>query len=249
MITNRDPDSWQDLQNQVAKILEESGFDVAVEKKITTARGEVELDVYAEEIIKGRKYSIAVECKYWSNNIPQHVVHSFRTVLSDLGINAGYIVAKTGFQSGAFSATDLTNISLLTWEEFQDQFFESWYETYFMHAVADKLDGLMTYSEPFLPAWFESMSPEDKDLYISYKQQFDIFGMVMQSMGPWSRMIRPNEIASLPLLDRLTPGMERDTIPEDILNETHYREFLDKAINHGEYALGLFRELRDKYKT
>jgi len=249
MITSIEPDSWQDLQNQVARILEECGFDVEVEKKITTARGEVELDAYAEELIKGRKYSIAVECKYWSNNIPQYVIHSFRTVLADLGINAGYIVAKTGFQSGAFSAADLTNIDLLTWDEFQSQFFESWYETYFTHAVAEKLDGLMTYSEPFLPAWFEGMSPEDKDLYLSYKQRFDVFGMVMQSMGPWARMIRPNEIAALPLIGRLTPSKERDTIPQDILNETYYRDFLEKAINHGEYALGLFRELRDKYAT
>ncbi|WP_416206758.1 restriction endonuclease [Oceanobacter antarcticus] len=73
-------------------------------KKIETVRGDVELDVYAEEVIKGRKYSIAVECKNWSNNIPQHVVHSFRTVVSDLGVNAGYIVAKTGFQSEAFGS-------------------------------------------------------------------------------------------------------------------------------------------------
>lgn len=249
MITSREPNSWQELQKQVAKILDECGFDVEVEKKITTARGEVELDAYAEELIKGRKYSIAVECKYWSNNIPQHVIHSFRTVLADLGINAGYIVARTGFQSGAFSAADLTNIDLLTWDEFQGQFFESWYETYFTHAVAENLVGLMTYSEPFLPKWFEGMSPEDKDLYISYKQQFDVFGTVMQSMGPWSRMIRPNEIVTLPLIDRLTPGKERDTIPQDILNETHYREFLEKAIKHGECAHGLFRELRDKYTT
>lgn len=247
MITRREPDSWQDLQNQVAKILDECGFDVEIEKKITTFRGEVELDAYAEELIKGRKYSIAVECKYWSNNIPQHVIHSFRTVLADLGINAGYIVAKTGFQSGSFSAAELTNIDLLTWDEFQHQFFESWYESYFIHAVAEKLSGLMTYSEPFLPAWFEAMSLEDKDLYISYKQRFDVFGMAMQSMGPWSRMICPNKIATLPLLDRLTPDKKIDTIPKDILNETHYREFLEKAINHGEYALGLFRGLRDKY--
>ncbi|MBB1426317.1 restriction endonuclease [Shewanella sp. SG44-2] len=249
MITNREPDSWQDLQNQVARVLEECGFNVEIEKKTETVRGEVALDVYAEETIKGRKYTIAVECKNWSNNIPQHVVHGFRTVVADLGVNAGYIVAKTGFQSGAFSAAELTNIELLTWEDFQNQFFESWYENYFTHTIAEKLSGLMTYSEPFIPAWFEIMKEEDKALYLSYKKRFDVFGMVMQSMGPWSRMLRVNEIETLPLFDRLAPGQERNTIPESILTETHYREFLDKAIKHGEYALTLFRELRDKYKT
>ena len=245
MIMSKEPDSWQDLQNQVALVLEQCGFNVELEKKIETVRGDVELDVYAEEVIKGRKYSIAVECKNWSNNIPQHVVHSFRTVVSDLGVNAGYIVAKTGFQSGAFSSADLTNIELLTWPDFQSQFFESWYETHFTHTVAEKLDGLMTYSEPFMPAWFEVMEEGDKYLYLGYKQQFDVFGMVMQSMGPWVRMLRPNKVAQLPLMGRLTPDKERDTIPENILNEQYYREFLDMAIEHGEHALGLFRELRD----
>jgi len=249
MITSKEPDSWQDLQNQVARVLEECGFEVDVEKKIETVRGEVELDVYAEEVIKGRKYSIAVECKNWSNNIPQHVVHSFRTVVADLGINAGYIVAKTGFQSGAFSAADLTNIELLTWSDFQAQFFESWYETYFTNMVAEKLDGLITYSEPFLPPWFEAMKENDKNLYLGYKQQFDVFGMVMQSMGPWSRTLKPNEIAELPLIGRLAPGKERNTIPDEILNESYYREFLDRAIQYGEYAVSKFRELRDKYKA
>lgn len=107
----------------------------------------------------------------------------------------------------------------------------------------------MTYSEPCLPPWFEVMEDGDKDAYLGYKQQFDVFGMVMQSMGPWARMIRPNEIAQLPLIGRLTPSKERDTIPYNILNEEYYREFLEMAIQHGEHALGLFRELRDKYKT
>ncbi|WP_369857685.1 hypothetical protein [Candidatus Thalassolituus haligoni] len=44
---------------------EQCGFNVELEKKIETVRGDVELDVYAEEVIKGRKYSIAVECKNW----------------------------------------------------------------------------------------------------------------------------------------------------------------------------------------
>lgn len=33
MITSREPDSWQELQDQVALVLEECGFDVEVEKK------------------------------------------------------------------------------------------------------------------------------------------------------------------------------------------------------------------------
>lgn len=249
MITERIPDTWQDLQNQVAQILEECGFNVEVEKTVSTARGEVELDVYAEETIRGRKYSIAVEGKHWKNRIPQNVIHGFRTVVADIGANSGYIVSLNGFQSGAFSAADLTNLELITWEEFQSKFFESWYESYFTSTIANELDGLMTYSEPFIPQWFSEMSKDDQDRYLGYKQKFDVFGMVMQSLGPWCRMVGDKDIPSLPLIDRLTPAPEREAIPEKILNERFYREFLELSLEHGYHALELYRELRDKYKT
>ena len=78
MITCSVPETWKALQNEVGKILEECGFSVEVEKKVDTARGKAELDVYAEEIVKGRKYSIVCECKHWKSNIPQTIIHSFR---------------------------------------------------------------------------------------------------------------------------------------------------------------------------
>lgn len=249
MITQKVPDTWQALQTEVARILEEAGFSVEIEKKFATVRGEVELDVYAEEIVKGRRYSIAIECKHWKNRVPQAIIHGFRTVIADIGANAGYIVSLNGFQSGAFSASDLTNLELVTWEEFQYSFLETWFENFFTNTVATELDGLMTYSEPFLPKWFDNMEESDKDKYINYKQRFDVFGMVMQSFGPWLRMLRKEEIPSLPLIERLAPASERDTIPEHILNERYYREFLEASLEYGHYALGLYRELRDKYKT
>ena len=108
MITIEVPKTWQDLQRETARILEECGFTVEIEKKIQTVRGEVEIDVYAEEEVKGRKYTILVECKHWKSRVPQSVIHGFRTVVSDIGANVGYIVSLTGFQSGSFSASEMT---------------------------------------------------------------------------------------------------------------------------------------------
>jgi len=113
--------------------------------------------------------------------------------------------------------------------------------------VAEKLSALMTYSEPFFPRWFNSMSDEDKDLFMSYKQRFDVFGMVMQSFGPWGRLSRPDEISSLPLIERMVDGPVRDHIPDQLMNVSHYRDFLEPALEHGEHALELYRQLRDKY--
>src|SRR5215510_13924373 len=126
MITSSAPNHWRDLQSQVARILNECGFTVEIEKTVKTVRGNVELDVYAKETVDGRRYSIICECKRWSSRVPQEVIHGFRTVVSDIGANIGYIVSMRGFQSGAFKASELTNIELVTWEEFQSVFEQSW---------------------------------------------------------------------------------------------------------------------------
>lgn len=247
MINRNVPDSWQGLQLEVGRILSESGFQVEVEKKAQSARGIVELDVYAEEVIRGRKYAIACECKYWKSRIPQNVVHGFRTVVQEVGANVGYIISMNGFQSGAVVAGDLTNLKLVTWHEFQDEFEETWFEGFFTNEIHKRLSGLMTYAEPFLPAWFARMSDEDKAVYISLKEKYDTFGWVMQSLGPYSRTMVKGPIPSLPLRSTLTQYPDLSKIPDHILDETAYRELLDSSLAYGEKALGEFRLLRDKY--
>lgn len=249
MITRNAPESWQALQTEVGRILSECGFAVEVEKKIHSARGTVELDVYAEETVRGRKYAIACECKYWKSRIPQAVVHGFRTVVQEIGANIGYIISMEGFQSGAVAAGDLTNLKLVTWQELQDLFEESWFDEYFTKQIDEKLDGLMTYAEPFLPAWFECMTEEDKETYFALKEKYDLFGVVMQSLGPYTRMLRQEPPPTLPLRARLKPDPILRTIPDHILDETAYRELLDASIAHGEAALSEFRVLHDKYAT
>jgi hypothetical protein len=165
MITIEVPKTWQDLQRETARILEECGFTVEIEKKIQTVRGVVEIDVYAEEEVKGRKYTILVECKHWKSRVPQSVIHGFRTVVSDIGANVGYIVSLTGFQSGSFSASEMTNVELTDWNEFQDAFEESWYDEYLSPEIAKQLDPLMTYVEPLLPRWFRDLPEDEQDSY------------------------------------------------------------------------------------
>ena len=94
------PDSWQALQTEVGRILSECGFAVEVEKKIQSARGIVELDVYAEETVRGRKYAIACECKCWKSRIPQTVVHGFRTVVQEIRANIGLSSPWKAFNPG-----------------------------------------------------------------------------------------------------------------------------------------------------
>ncbi len=248
MIEKNTPDTWQNLQNSVANLLEECGFSVEIERPTRGARGTVALDVYAEEVIDRRKYSIAVECKYWKSRVPQTIVHGFRTVVADTGIHKGYIVSMEGFQSGAFDASELTNISIMTWEEFQIEFLETWHDRYFTQKIAE-LSPLMTYCEPFLPHWFDQMSDEDKASFIALKEDYDSLGMFAQSLGPWLRKLGMAEIPVLPLASRFVAVQDSHGIPEVILSASRYRELLDTILDHGSRALVAFQKLKEKCNT
>lgn len=115
--TNTEPNSWLDLQNKVTQYLNEAGYKAVSPCKIKTVRGSVEVDVYIEapdELIK----RIICECKYWRTPVPKEKVHAFRTVVSDSGAALGLLISKEGFQSGAIEAAKLSNVILLTWDQF-----------------------------------------------------------------------------------------------------------------------------------
>ena len=116
-----DPVSWVDLQNKVARILQSCGYTVETPKTIECPRGHVEVDVYA----KNKDFVLICECKNWGRRIPQTVIHAFRNTIIETGANKGIVISKNGFQKGSFESTRMTNIDLLTWEEFQDYYKES----------------------------------------------------------------------------------------------------------------------------
>jgi hypothetical protein len=193
MITTNIPQHWQELQSETARILAESGFVVETEEVVETARGKVEIDVYGQENIQGRWFTTLCECKHWKAAVPQAIIHGFRTVVSDIGANKGYIISLAGFQTGAFSAAELTNIELVTWAQFRDAFETSWLSNFFSPQLLQELNGLMTYAEPFLPAWFEKLSAEDQEKFLELKAEHEELGWLLQhlAMHPRSRGNQP----------------------------------------------------------
>ncbi len=119
VINTSAPADWHDLQVQVNKILNECGLTSEIDKKITTVRGPVKVDVYAEDSFNRPPTTYLCECKHWKSSIPKTVVHAFRTVVTDFGANWGFIISSVGFQSGAQTAASKSNVKLLTWIEFQ----------------------------------------------------------------------------------------------------------------------------------
>lgn len=168
MIDYELPKNWKDLQNKVAEILDDIGFKTEVDKKIETVRGTVKVDVFSVDETQSPTVKYLCECKHWDSKIPQTIVHAFRTVVQDYGANFGIIISKIGFQSGAYTTAQNTNIKLVNWYEFQDIFEDKWFP-----AISDRLyndfERLVTYTEPLIPTSIckklDKMNKEEVDVF------------------------------------------------------------------------------------
>jgi hypothetical protein len=129
-------------------ILEDVGFETTIQKTIATARGKVEIDVFAKRD-NPSSMVILSECKYWNRPVPKSAVHAFSKVIQDYGANVGYIISKMGFNAGAYDAANFTNIQLLTWEEFKDIFEVEWLKG-ISTRVRDEFRLLMDCTEPLI---------------------------------------------------------------------------------------------------
>lgn len=127
LIPAKDIRDWKDLQDKVAELFREMGYDVMSPYLLKHVRGSKEVDVYVRDPRTSVPSVILIECKHWKSNLPQEVVHGFRSVMADSGANTGIIVVTKGFQSGAEEADDFTNVELRTWESLQRAYGNEWF--------------------------------------------------------------------------------------------------------------------------
>jgi len=59
--------------------------------------------------------------------VKKTIVHAFRAITGDSGINTGLLVSSAGFQDGAVQAAAYSSVRLLTWAQFQQLFAERWF--------------------------------------------------------------------------------------------------------------------------
>lgn len=250
MITNQIPETWNELQNKVAEILEQCGFEVEIEKKIKSIRGSVEIDVYAEEKVNNRTYSILCECKHWKTNIPQNVIHGFRTVLSDLGANIGYIITTSNFQIGSIESVKKTNIKLLTWNDFQNIFFETWYRKYF---CSPKGDLRLFYDDYNIVSWFDDLNQKDRKRYFQIRNILNEIHEI-NSLFPAPFMLNIDGIdATFPTLPLSSSHIDLNEyygdLPISVFNASDYESFLKEITSLRNKFVIEFNNLNEKYQT
>jgi hypothetical protein len=201
MIDHEIPEDWKGLQNGVALILQETGFEVEIEKTIQTVRGTVEIDVFAIDKTQSPEIVYLCECKYWNSPIPQTVAHAFR-VMSDYGANVGLIISKVGFQTGTNITTENTNVKLIDWFEFQELFKERWLRN-FVEYLYEIAVPLVDYSEPVngsMERIAQRLSSEGYSRFQVLKTKYFTFASlgVMLKFLPKSRDI-PRDLMTFPV--------------------------------------------------
>lgn len=238
------PTNWKDLQNSVCRILLECGYNAETEKTIETARGQVNVDVYAIDTSRRPHITFIVECKYWASSVPKTIIHAFRSVVSDFGANVGYVVSAAGFQSGAYDAAVNSPIKLLTWEEFQREFVNQWIENYFIGKVAEAVNPLIEYTEPINSRIFnkaDNLLKERKDEFKALRKKYFGLGMLAVPLSIKNELFDTPPI-ELPLRARKKRVIEMSDIwlPDELLDASTFRDFLKIISKHSLLAIAEF---------
>jgi len=245
LIESGEPKNWRELEERVAQILNECGMEVESPKTIETVRGSVEVDVFARDVDTTPDSVYLCECKYWDCNVSRAAVHAFRTVVSDSGANTGLAVAKLGFQPGAIEAASHSNVSLLSWPEFQDLFAVRWLVNHMIPLARRELHPLIEYTEPVnsrILRKADQLSPEAHERLKELRKEHSACALLFMLMT-WN--------PGRPMLHRLPlrGQVERDGLPEleglpsDVLDEVALRPFFTAVFSHAKGVVAEFDEV------
>lgn len=186
MIENPKPLDWKELQRGVCRILNEVGINASLEQSLDTPRGTVEVDVYGIDENSVEKIKYIIECKNWGKPVPQHVIHSFTTVLHETGGHIGILISKEGFQAGALKYIQSTNIVALSFDEFQKRYFKQWYVKSFCKQISSGIDCLLQYVEPInskRSKHLALLSDTKRAEYDALSSQYEMFAIIMAMLN------------------------------------------------------------------
>jgi restriction system protein len=245
MLTSRIPLDWKALENDVARILNECGFAVKTESVITTVRGKVEVDVHAQEVVEGRAYTVLCECKHWSSRVPQNVVHGFRTVVADSGAHLGYVISIAGFQSGAIKAAEISNIRLVTWQEFQKEFEHSWIKHQLVPRLGRLFESGGVHDGPlhhfgWLSGYYYVKEKSVRPLYNGWVRKHSLFADEIRKFLMFLKH-SPDD-ARLPLRPHLNRTLypPEALIPDTVFDAAGYMDFLEAVLAQTETVVKEF---------
>jgi hypothetical protein len=232
-IFDQESTDWRELQDRVAQLFSEIGCDVKVAEQVTLVRGQKEIDVWVRDPQTTPASVYLCECKFWSKPVPQEVIHSFRTVISDFGAHRGFIISRAGFQAGAKEAVTKTNLDLLTFDELQSLFFDRW-----RIAMGKKY---LPYADRLFPYWdYPGKMPKIKwdQQHIDRQQLLIAAYRPLLRIGPLFEM--QGSVWNLPMT---LPSLDQEGNQDGTITLTTYRQVYDFIDRHQDLALKHFQVL------
>jgi restriction system protein len=236
------PSDWRDLQRQVSRIFQRSGLNSETNKTITTTRGTVNIDVYAEDSSIQPSTTYICECKYWKSNVPKTVVHALRSVVQDYGANWGFIISSAGFQSGAYEVAANSPIKLLTWSEFQELYVDRWIHNYMFQRLGE-VDPLVEYTEPINSRIFrkaERLDTKKQQQFRQLREKYWPLGFFAIHLTASSGSILRN----LPLRRNMQNLNAIETgLPDELLGAIYLSDFVDILCRNAREAIAAFDQV------
>ena len=105
-------ENWREYQEAVAEAFRELGCKADVDKTVIGARGPHDIDVYVTFEKFGHESHWVIQCKLWAKPVDKSVVQTLHSIVQNIGADRGVIFCEKGFQSGAYTAAQNTNVLL-----------------------------------------------------------------------------------------------------------------------------------------
>lgn len=111
---------WYQFQENICNHLKQLGLKADTNITVQGLRAKHDIDILVKSKHFGFDFMWLIEAKHWNTKIPKERVATMMSIIGDIGAEKGFIISKKGFQSGAISLANKTNISLMTFDEFID---------------------------------------------------------------------------------------------------------------------------------
>jgi restriction system protein len=103
---------WSDYQEEVAEFFRSLGLAAETNVTVRGVRTNHNVDVVVRSKHVGFEILWLIECKAWKAAVPKEKVLALRSIVEDTGADRGFLMAESGYQSGALETARLTNVVL-----------------------------------------------------------------------------------------------------------------------------------------
>lgn len=111
---------WHDYQRETAEFFQGLGLEATIDETLQGIRTTHDVDVVVRSVNVGFEAIWLVECKHWRTPVTKLHVLALREIVNEVGADRGFIVGESGFQSGAYEASTMTNVSLTSLSELRE---------------------------------------------------------------------------------------------------------------------------------